>query len=58
MLLSNQQLREWLNIKQNSALIRWLNDNQVAWWLDGKRRPVTTLEDVRGVNQQAGEVEL
>lgn len=58
MLLSNQQLREWLNIKQNSALIRWLNDNQVTWWLDGKRRPVTTLEDVRGVSQQAGEVEL
>jgi len=45
-LLSNTQLREKLNSKQDAQIIRWLNERGIRWDKDTKGRPVTTLGQI------------
>jgi hypothetical protein len=42
-LLSNQELKSKLDCKQDSKVIKWLNDNSIQWVYDAKRKPITTL---------------
>jgi len=42
-LISNQELKEKLNCKQDKLLIKWLNDRHIKWDYDTKRKPITTL---------------
>jgi exonuclease V gamma subunit len=45
-LLSNTQLRDKLNSKQDAQIIRWLNERGIRWDRDTKGRPVTTLGQI------------
>jgi hypothetical protein len=46
MLLSNKELREKLNAKQDKAVIAWLNKHRVKWWRDTKKHPITTVGEI------------
>lgn len=46
MLVSNAELREKLDIHQDTKLIKWLNANRIQWVRDGKKRPITTTEAI------------
>lgn len=46
MLISNAELREKLDAKQDAKVIKWLNDNRVRWTRDAKGRAVTTIEAI------------
>ena len=46
MLLSNEELKEKVKIRQDTKLKRWLNENRIYFWLDGKKRPITTVGEI------------
>jgi hypothetical protein len=45
-LVSNAELREKLDAKQDAKVIKWLNDNRIRWTRDAKGRAVTTIEAI------------
>lgn len=45
-LLTSEQLSEWAACKQRARLIRWLNENRIAYRLNAKGEPVSTLKAV------------
>ena len=45
-LLSNQELREKLDGKQNRHIVKWLQDHRIRFTYDCKRRPITTLSAI------------
>ena len=45
-LISNQELKEKLNCKQDAKLIKWLNDRHIKWDYDTKHKPITTLSAI------------
>ena len=45
-LLSNQELRDKLEEKQNSRVVKWLQDHRIRFTYDCKRRPITTLSAI------------
>lgn len=48
-LLSNEELREKVNVYQDKPLIKWLNANRVKWMKDQKGRPITTIGAIERV---------
>lgn len=46
MLVSNAELREKVDAKQDDKIIKWLNDNRIRWTRDAKKRPITTTEAI------------
>lgn len=46
--LSNANIREYLDTKQNNVIIRWLNDRRIPWTIDTKGRPIMTLAAIEG----------
>ena len=55
MLLSNKELRDKLEEKQNSRVVKWLQENRIRFTYDLKRRPITTLSAIERVlfNEQS-----
>ena len=45
-LIRSDQLKAWLDIKQDAALIRWLEQNGIPYKFAGKNKPVTTLTQI------------
>jgi hypothetical protein len=55
-LISNQELKEKLNCRQDGKVIKWLNDNRIQWVYDAKRKPITTLGAIeRHLFKESGE---
>jgi hypothetical protein len=44
-ILSNADLKDKLNCKQDKPLIDWLNKHRVKWTEDTKGKPITTLAE-------------
>jgi hypothetical protein len=45
-LVSNGQLRQYLDCKRDQVIVSWLNKHNVAWWADPKGKPCTTEEAI------------
>ena len=61
MLLSNEELRSKLDEKQNSRVVKWLQENRIRFLYDHKRRPITTLSAIERVllnEQRTDEVDF
>ena len=47
--LSTEQLRAKVGVRQDKPLIRWLNENRVSWMKDAAGRPITTIAAIERV---------
>lgn len=45
-LVSLEQLRQWLDYKQQAHVIRWLDENGVRWTTGRDGQPVTTCTQI------------
>jgi hypothetical protein len=59
-IVSNAELKEKLNCKQDAQVIRWLNTRGIRWDYDTKGRPITTLRQIEKFldKETAGEVDF
>lgn len=58
MLLSNSDLKDRLQIANETKLRKWLNENRVYYWLDGQKKAVTTVREFENSKERPRDSEV